>query len=90
MATTDVPMLRQSKSAHQTSPTSRDLTRLQPRGALPAAGEFPAATPTLRFMPGGIDLVARERERSALRDAIVTAVGGHGGILLVAASASQR
>jgi predicted ATPase/DNA-binding CsgD family transcriptional regulator len=84
MATTDVPMLRQSKSAHQTSPTSRNLTRLQPRGALPAAGEFPAATPTLRFMPGGIDLVARERERSALRDAIVTAVGGHGGILLVA------
>jgi hypothetical protein len=44
-------------------------------------------------MPGGIDLVGRERERSALRDAIVTAVGGHGGILLVAgraASASQR
>jgi DNA-binding CsgD family transcriptional regulator len=40
--------------------------------------------PTLPRMPGGIDLVGREQERSALRNAIVTAARGDGGILLVA------
>jgi len=35
-------------------------------------------------MPAGFDLVGREQEGSALRNAIVTTARGDGGILLVA------
>jgi len=35
-------------------------------------------------MPEGIELVGRQRERSALRDAVAIAAGGDGGILLIA------
>jgi predicted ATPase len=35
-------------------------------------------------MPRAMELVGRERERAALRDAIATAAGGDGGLFLVA------
>jgi hypothetical protein len=41
MATTYVPMLSQSKSAHQNLADLEKHTRLQPREALTAAGGFP-------------------------------------------------
>ena len=39
---------------------------------------------TLQSMPWAMDLVGRQREQAALRDAIASAAGGDGGLFLVA------
>ena len=84
-------MVRPSRSMHRTLATpgqshpSASLRSSSTRGADPArVVSDDVAPPTLRRMPDGTDLVGREQERSALRDAIAIAERGDGGILLVA------
>jgi predicted ATPase len=84
-------MIRRSGSVHQ---NLAGLGQSHPSAALRSSStqvRVPArsmsgdvAAPTLPGMPAGFDLVGREQEGSALRNAIVTAARGDGGILLVA------
>ena len=84
-------MVRPSGSMHRTLATlgqshpSTALRSSSTRGVdPPRVVSDDVAPPTLRRMPDGTDLVGREQERSALREAIATAARGDGGILLVA------
>jgi DNA-binding CsgD family transcriptional regulator len=84
-------MVRPSGSMHRTLATlgqshpSTALRSSSTRGVDPQrVVSDDVAPPTLRRMPDGTDLVGREQERSALREAIATAARGDGGILLVA------
>src|SRR4029453_18626330 len=55
--------------------------------AVVPGGWWPRGRLTLQFMPRAMELVGRQREQAALRDAIAVAAEADGGILLIAGDA---